>query len=112
MPRKTKLEFHSNRVLDYSESMSLREGEPCRRKPRSKPSGRKNCPNPESLLKFELLGLSANARYLQLLCGLSCQMSFLQIVHQSLIFCDQLWASSFSTLDFKQSLHRNRRRFP
>jgi hypothetical protein len=39
--------------------------------------------------------------------GLSCQVSLLQTIHQSLIFCDQLWASlSSATLDFKQPLHQ------
>ena len=33
-------------------------------------------------------------------------MSVLQTTHQSLIFRDQLWASSFATLDFKKPLHQ------
>jgi hypothetical protein len=51
-------------------------------------------------LSLELLLLWRILAQLQLLRGPSCQMPLLQITHQSLIFRDQLWASSFATLDF------------
>jgi hypothetical protein len=39
--------------------------------------------------------------------GLSCQISLLKTLHQSLILRDQLWASlSSATLDFKQPVHQ------